>query len=97
MTKDEFIKTGLCELYVLGLTNEEETVLVEEMLVKYPELKEDCQGVEKCIGSYARNSDKVPSWCLKKSLSQKKDKIQLILMTAVFMLMMSLVFFYFFT
>lgn len=97
MTKDEFIKTGLCELYVLGLTDGEESALVEEMLEKYPELKEDCQGVEKCIGSYARNSDKIPSFCLKKSLAQKKDKIRFMLMAAVFMLVISLVFFYFFT
>ncbi|HFC00409.1 MAG TPA: hypothetical protein ENJ53_06345 [Phaeodactylibacter sp.] len=97
MTKDEFIKTGLCELYILGLADEEETALVEEMLEKYPELKKDCQGVEKCIGNYARKSDKIPHWCLKKSLAQKKDTIQFVFMAIVFMLTVSLLFFYFFT
>ena len=47
MTKQEFINTGLCEQYVLKLTSEEENELVEEMLEKYPELKQDCM----CLGN----------------------------------------------
>ena len=49
MTKEEFIKTGLCEQYVLGLTTLEESKTVEEMLLAYPELKKNCVKLEGCI------------------------------------------------
>ena len=54
MTKEEFIKTGLCEQYVLGLTTLEESKTVEEMLLAYPELKKNCVKLEGCIEKYAR-------------------------------------------
>lgn len=59
MTKQQFIKTGLCEQYVLKLTSEEENELVEQMLDKYPELVTDCMKLGGCIDRYI-SSQKIP-------------------------------------
>lgn len=79
MTREEFIKTGLCEQYVLKLTTPEESELVEEMLKKYPELKKDCRGLEMCMKKYVRSQ---PRNCSHK-LSEEKNvsfyKIMMIL------------------
>ncbi len=74
MTKEEFIKTGLCEQYVLGLTTPEESKLVEEMLLTYPELKGDCRGLENCMEKYARAHAIPPPATLKKSVLSKIDE-----------------------
>lgn len=75
MTKEEFIKTGLCEQYVLGLTTPEESEFVEEMLQTYPELKGDCRGLEDCMEKYARAHAIPPPAILKKSVITKIDEI----------------------
>lgn len=75
MTKEEFIKTGLCEQYVLGLTTPEEGDLVEEMLLTYPELKGDCRGLEDCMEKYARAHAIPPPATLKKSVLSKIDEL----------------------
>ena len=70
MTKEEFIKTGLCEQYVLKLTSPEEDELVEEMLEKHPELKNDCRGLENCMEKYIRSQSRK---CSNKSSEKKND------------------------
>ncbi|MFK7774782.1 MAG: hypothetical protein AB8F94_21765, partial [Saprospiraceae bacterium] len=75
MTKEEFIKTGLCEQYVLGLTTPEESEMVEEMLKTYPELKGDCRGLENCMEKYARAHAIPPPATLKKSVMSKIDEM----------------------
>lgn len=75
MTKEEFIKTGLCEQYVLGLTTPEESELVEEMLLIYPELKGDCRGLENCMEKYARAHAIPPPATLRKSVLSKIDEM----------------------
>ncbi|MFT6320950.1 MAG: anti-sigma-K factor RskA [Granulosicoccus sp.] len=75
MTKEEFTKTGLCEQYVLGLTSPEESELVEQMLVKHPELKKDCMKLEGCMEKYARAHAIPPPATLKESVLSKVDKI----------------------
>ncbi|MFK8007837.1 MAG: anti-sigma factor, partial [Saprospiraceae bacterium] len=75
MTKEEFIKTGLCEQYVLGLTTPEESELVENMLLTYPELKGDCRGLENCMEKYARAHAIPPPATLRKSVLSKIDEM----------------------
>lgn len=75
MTKEEFIKTGLCEQFVLGLTTPEESEFVEEMLLTYPELKGDCRGLENCMEKYARAHAIPPPVTLKKSVLSKIDEL----------------------
>lgn len=78
MTKEEFIKTGLCEQFVLGLTSPEENELVEEMLLKYPELKSDCLKLEGCMEQYARAHAIPPPTTLRKSVLSKIDELDAI-------------------
>jgi len=76
MTKEEFIKTGLCEQYVLGLTTPEEAKTVEQMLLTYPELKTDCIKLEGCMEKYARANAIPPPATLKKSVLAKIDEVE---------------------
>ncbi len=78
MTKEEFIKTGLCEQYVLGLTTPEESEFVEQMLHTYPELKGDCRGLEDCMEKYARAHSIPPPAILKKSVMTRIDELDAI-------------------
>ena len=68
MTKEEFLKTGLCEQYVLGLTTPEENDLVEAMLQAHPELKKECMGLESCMEKYARAHAITPPERLRESV-----------------------------
>ncbi len=74
MTKEEFLKTGLCEQYVLGLTSPEENELVESMLKTYPELKKDCMGLEDCMEKYARANAITPPPSLRKTVLQRVEE-----------------------
>ena len=98
MTKEEFLKTGLCEQYVLGVTTPEENEIVEQMFKSHPELKNNCQKMEDCMGKYARNSERVPPRCLKKSISKTKSKKQFsilkLMKIIVILLFVSLLLFY---
>jgi len=75
MTKKEFIKTGLCEQFVLGLTSPEESKLVVDMLEKYPDLKTDCMKLEGCMEQYARANAIAPPASLRKTVLNKIDEI----------------------
>lgn len=75
MTKEEFLKTGLCEQFVLGLTTPEESALVVEMLEKYPELKTDCMKLEGCMEQYARAHAIAPPPGLRKTILDKIDEV----------------------
>lgn len=75
MTKEEFIKTGLCEQFVLGLTSPEENEMVVEMLERYPELKKDCMQLEGCMEKYARSHAITPPPGLRKTVLDKIDEV----------------------
>jgi len=66
--KNEIISSGLLELYALGLASQEEQLLVEEMLMKYPELKTELTDIEAGMESYARAYSVQPSAKTKQSL-----------------------------
>lgn len=46
MEKKHLLSSGLLELYVLGDTDPQETSLVEEMLLLYPEIQEELNSIE---------------------------------------------------
>jgi hypothetical protein len=46
LTKEEFISSGLLELYAMGISSPEETQLVKEHLAQFPELKKELNQVE---------------------------------------------------
>lgn len=53
MNKEEFLKSGLLEQYVLKLTDPEETELVEKMLKRFPEIKGELDMMHNAIEQYA--------------------------------------------
>ncbi|MEM6963489.1 MAG: anti-sigma factor [Bacteroidota bacterium] len=75
MTKEEFLKTGLCEQFVLGLTTPEESALVVKMLEKHPELMSDCMKLENCMEKYARAHAITPPEGLRKTILDKIDEV----------------------
>ena len=89
MTREEFIKTGLCEQYVLKLTTPEESELVEQMLKKYPELKNDCRGLEVCMEKYIHSQSK------KCSSKIKEEKNIFVYKAIIVLIALLLAFFYF--
>lgn len=60
MDKEQFIKSGLLEQYVLGLTTAEEDDLVNEYLDKFPELTAEIDNLHQALLTYAANQD-IPS------------------------------------
>lgn len=53
MTKEEFLKSGLIEQHVLGLTSPEEEEIVDHFLQMYPELKAEVEELHNAMQSYA--------------------------------------------
>lgn len=76
MEKEAFISSGLLELYVLGATSVEENTLVEQMLVKYPELNQDLVATEKSLMLYAENQVAKPSTAAKKAIFDAIDQLE---------------------
>ncbi len=76
MEKETFISTGLIELYVLGATSAEENTLVEQMLVKYPELNLEIVAGEKSLMKYAESQAPKPSLSVKNSIFEAINKEQ---------------------
>lgn len=49
----EFVESGILEMYVMGDTSHEENVLVELMVNKHPEVKEELFSIEVSLENYA--------------------------------------------
>ncbi|HSV10257.1 MAG TPA: anti-sigma factor [Hanamia sp.] len=54
MNKEEFISSGLLELYAMQVSSPEETQIVEEALKKFPELKQELDDIELSLEKYAQ-------------------------------------------
>jgi anti-sigma-K factor RskA len=54
LNKEEFISSGLLELYATGISSPEETRIVEEYLHRYPELQKELHEVEGSLEKYAQ-------------------------------------------
>ena len=65
MNKEEFISSGLLELYALGISSPEETQMVEEYLLQFPELKQELSDIETSLESYAQVNAVEPSSSVK--------------------------------
>ena len=68
MNKEEFISSGLLELYATGISSEEETRLVEDYLKKFPELKEKLNEIEITLENYAQANAIRPSSSVKEKV-----------------------------
>lgn len=82
MEVKEIISSGLLELYVTGLTTEEETVQVEEWAAKYDEIRDEILELQNVLEKYAMAEAIQPDEELKEKILSKikpdaslKDKI----------------------
>lgn len=56
MEKKQLLSSGLLELYVLGDTDPQETIYVEEMLSLYPEIREEIYSIELALERLAMDN-----------------------------------------
>lgn len=68
MNKEEFISSGLLELYATGIASPEETQMVEEYLARFPELKRELNDIEISLESYAQANAIQPSSSVKEKV-----------------------------
>ena len=54
MDKERFLKTGLLEQYVLGLTTPEEDLEVERYAESFPEIQSEIDSMRSAMEEYAR-------------------------------------------
>jgi anti-sigma-K factor RskA len=68
---NDIISSGLLELYVLGMTSEQETAQVKEMAARNPEVLAEIRSIETALQSYARLYAVQPADHIKNSLFSK--------------------------
>ncbi len=68
MNKEEFISSGLLELYAMGISSSEETQIVNEHLNEFPELKEELKEIEMSLEKYAMSNAIEPSSSVKQNI-----------------------------
>ncbi len=68
MNKEEFISSGLLELYAMGISSDEETQMVNEHLQQFPELKEELKEIEIALENYALSNAVEPSSSVKEKI-----------------------------
>ena len=65
MNKEEFISSGLLEIYATGVSSPEEIQIVEEYLIQFPELKQELNDIEISLENYAQANAIQPSSSVK--------------------------------
>lgn len=78
MDVNEIILSGLLELYVAGLTSEEETAQVVQSMKQYPEVVTAIHEIEDSIETYAQSQAIIPGHAVKEkifSAIHKNEKI----------------------
>lgn len=73
MNKEQFLNTGLLEQYALGLTDTEESALVEEHMEQYPELRDELYAMQEALESYAKQYAISPPSHMKRNIMQEVD------------------------
>ncbi|MDP4283750.1 MAG: anti-sigma factor [Bacteroidota bacterium] len=68
MNKEEFISSGLLELYAMGISSPEETNMVEDYLKNHPEVKRELDEIEKSLEDYAQANAMQPSSSVKEKI-----------------------------
>ncbi len=73
MDKERFLSSGLLEQYVLGLTSSEETQEVEQYIIRFPELKNEVDGMRAAIEQYAMQHSIPPPPHLRDNILREID------------------------
>jgi cell division protein FtsL len=68
LNKEEFISSGLLELYAAGISSPEETEIVEKFFVQFPELRDELTDIEMSLESYAQAQAIEPSSFLRQKV-----------------------------
>lgn len=68
MNKEEFISSGLLELYATGISSPEETQIVKQHLERFPDLKQELNDIEMSLENYAQANAIEPSSSVKEKL-----------------------------
>ena len=71
MSKEEFISSGLLELYAMGACSPEESQVVEKHLQQFPELKEELDNIELSLENYAQLHATPPAPSVKEKLMER--------------------------
>lgn len=74
MNKEQFLNTGLLEQYALGLTDAEESRIVEQHLKAFPELKDELRSMQSALEQYARQYAIPPPSGLKNKILQDLEE-----------------------
>lgn len=53
MKKEEIISSGLLEMYAIGATNAEESAMIHQAFINWPDLKDEVNTMEETMESYA--------------------------------------------
>jgi Anti-sigma-K factor rskA len=76
MDIQSFIQSGLLESYALEQCTPEERILVEEMLLQYPEARTELAAIEQALEQYARAQSVAPPGGLKEQIMQEIDRVR---------------------
>ena len=76
MDKEKFLKSGLLEQYVLGLTDEKESEEVERYAEAFPEIKAEIDSMRKAVDEYARKYAVMPPEELKSRVMKETDELE---------------------
>ncbi|MFZ2899315.1 MAG: anti-sigma factor [Saprospiraceae bacterium] len=74
MDKEQLLASGLLEQYVLGLTDEHETLLVEEMAAKHEEIRLELSLLQQAMERYAAQHTFPADLPMDKNTSGQKEK-----------------------
>lgn len=77
MNKEQFLNSGLLEQYALGLTDSEESQIVEQHLKTFPELRDELQSMQSALEQYARQYAIPPPSGLKGKILEDLDEASL--------------------
>jgi hypothetical protein len=71
LTKEEFISSGLLELYAMSACSAEESQVVKKHLQQFPELKEELDNIELALENYAQLHATPPAPSVKDKLMSR--------------------------
>lgn len=70
MNKEQFLNTGLLEQFALGLTDPEESAVVEQYLGEFPELRDELYAMQEALENYAKQYAISPPDAVKQNIMQ---------------------------
>ena len=68
MQKEEIISSGILEMYVMGLTSEQENLQVHQWIALFPEVKNEISRIEEDLEQYALENEIKPSAGVKEKI-----------------------------